>query len=1009
MRIIICDASERSALAAVRSLGRAGHEVHVAASRHPSLASVSRYAKRFFSVSDPMSAPRLFAEQVLGEARRTDAELIVPLTDASCFALGRADHGGLVVQPKVETLELAADKYEVFRLAVELGIDIPRTTDIERADAPIAADLPRPVVVKPRRSRVMDGGSLVALGVSYAANERELRARLAELPEGAFPVLLQERVTGDGVGYFALARDGVVLAEFFHRRLRELPPSGGVSVLREAMVPDPVVRRHARALIERLEWTGPIMVEFKRDAAGRPNLMEINGRFWGSLQLAIDAGVDFPALLAKMKRGDTFSMPGYRPRLRTRHLLGDVESLAVALAKGSSALPGRQSRWTYLRDWLTRGGRCEIESLDDMRPALHEYRAFARKWGLLISRRLFPRTIRGIIHTHTTFSHDGALTVDRFADHLEGQGLAFVAITEHENSVDAESYRRLQAECRKLSRPGFVLIPGIEFATPRRTHILGMNVSEFFDEHDPAKIVRGIHERGGIAVLAHPDETDFERDPEFLSALDGAEAWNAVHDSPFVPSYRNITAIDEIRRINPNLKAFGGVDFHRPGHYRGMRIEMRCEPDQEAILDAFRRGDFCVRGPIYGFDANARFGILDRLYIRTIRRLRDEVKPYVRKFRRVLRPRAPEATVGAVHLIAHSIETGNPGGAERVMLHLVDRLPANRFASRAMLAKTGWLDEQLTARGVPHEIHPVGHLWNLGGVASIARMLREWKATAFITHELYLNVQGAIASRMAGIRHVAVVHGNLEYASPWFRRAGYHLALLLGSRVIAVSFAIRDDLAKILRVPRHRIGVIHNGVVIPTPATPDERTEARARLGVTDEPTVALVGSLYPVKGHAVLLAAMPLILAEHPRATVFMIGRGRPETELELRRAAEPYGDRVRFLGFRDDVDRLLPGIDVLAVPSLYEGLSLAVCEAMAAGVPVVASRVGGNPEIITDGDDGLLVPVGDHAALARAIGRLLADPDGRATMGHRARETATTMFSMERMIAAYAQEVGG
>ncbi|MCC6160366.1 MAG: ATP-grasp domain-containing protein [Deltaproteobacteria bacterium] len=1009
MRVIVCDASERSALAAVRSLGRAGHEVHVAATRHPSLASVSRYSSRFFSVSDPMTAPRLFAEQVLGEARRIDAELIVPLTDASCFALGRADHGGLVVQPDIETLELAADKYEVFRLARELGLDVPRTIAIERADSPIPAELSYPLVVKPRRSRVLDGETLVALGVTYAANERELRARLKNLPEGAFPVLLQTRVTGDGVGYFALARDGVVLAEFFHRRLRELPPSGGVSVLREAMVPDAVVRRHSLALIERLAWTGPIMVEFKRDAEGRPNLMEINGRFWGSLQLAIDAGVDFPALLAKMKRGEAFSMPGFRPRLRTRHLLGDIESVAVALAKGSAALPAGRSRWAYLREWLLMGGRAEIESMDDPRPALHEYRTFARKWGRLISRRLFPRTIRGIIHSHTTFSHDGALSVDRFADHLEGKGLAFVAITEHENSVDAESYRRLQAECRKLSRPGFVLIPGIEFATPRRTHILGMNVSEFFDEHDPAKIVRGIHERGGIAVLAHPDETDFERDPEFLSALDGAEAWNAVHDSPFVPSYRNITAIDEIRRINPNLKAFGGVDFHRPGHYRAMRLELRCEANADAILDAFRRGDFRVRGPIYGFGADAQFGFLDRLYIRAIRLLRERAKPVVRKLRRALRLRATEPTVGDARLVAHAIETGNPGGAERVMLHLVDRLPANRFVSRAVLAKPGWLDEQLSARNVPHEIHPVGHLWNFGGVASLARMLRNWQAGAFVTHELYLNVQGAIAARMARVRHVAVVHGNLEYASPWFRRAGYHLALLLGSRIIAVSFAIRDDLAKILRVPRHRIGVIHNGVVIPPIAADKDRAEARTRLGVTDEPTVALVGSLYPVKGHAVLLAAMPMILAEHPRATVFLIGRGRPETEQELRRAAESYGDRVRFLGFRDDVDRLLPGIDVLAVPSLYEGLSLAVCEAMAAGVPVVASRVGGNPEIITDGDDGLLVPVGDHAALAHAICRLLADPDGRAVMGARARETATTLFSMERMIAAYAQEVGG
>ncbi|MCZ7584034.1 MAG: ATP-grasp domain-containing protein [Deltaproteobacteria bacterium] len=321
---------------------------------------------------------------------------------------------------------------------------------------------------------------------------------------------------------------------FFHRRLRELPPSGGISVLSEAIPPDPEAARAGRALLEALHWTGPAMVEFKRDADGRPCLMEINGRFWGSLQLAIDAGVDFPALLVRAAQGDAIVPPDYKSGTRLRYLFGDLESLALVLVRGSAALPpGTGGRGAYVRGFLRERGRLELCRSGDKAPAFFDARRFTKKTVQIIMHKIFPRTIEGAVHGHTDYSYDGVLTPEQLALHLAPQGLRFFAITEHENSMHADKLADLAARCDEASRTGFRLIPGVEFATKRGTHILGLGVREFFDEHDPVKIVRGIRERGGVAVLAHPDNGDFERDPAFLRGLHGVELWNSVHDGPF--------------------------------------------------------------------------------------------------------------------------------------------------------------------------------------------------------------------------------------------------------------------------------------------------------------------------------------------------------------------------------------------------------------------------------------------------------------------------------------------
>jgi len=214
------------------------------------------------------------------------------------------------------------------------------------------------------------------------ADRTQLEGALANLSPAAFPLLVQERIVGPGIGIFLLRWEGRVLARFAHRRLREKPPSGGVSVYRESITPPADALAYAEALLDALDWRGVAMVEFKRDGeTGPPYLMEINGRFWGSLQLAIDAGVDFPRLLVEAAFGHAPAQPlEGRPGVRLRWLLGDLDHLLLRLRKSHVELalgpdaPGRlRTLASFLVPWRP-GDRWEVLRPSDPRPFGRELR-----------------------------------------------------------------------------------------------------------------------------------------------------------------------------------------------------------------------------------------------------------------------------------------------------------------------------------------------------------------------------------------------------------------------------------------------------------------------------------------------------------------------------------------------------------------------------------------------------------------------------------------------------------
>lgn len=382
----MCDGEQRAALAAVRSLGRAGHVVAVCSHDPRALAGVSRHASHFAIVPSALADPDGFVAAVhrLGLAR--GIEVVLPVTDQSSAALlparGRLE-GVVVAGPDGDAFQRVSDKRLVLDAATALGIATPR--QIALPDAASAARLeietvPFPVVIKP--ATPVHSGRRWSVG--YAADAAALTSALSRMP-AAYPLLLQQRIVGPGCGVFLLVWSGRTVATFAHRRVRELPPSGGASSYSVSVAADPGLVSRSRALLDRFAFNGAAMVEFKMDAAtGTPYLMEVNGRLWGSLQLAIDAGVDFPRLLVEVATGGApAAVDGYRVGVGLRSWWQDVEGLMLRVRHHPQTLgmpPGTPGRLAALADFLRwrLADRNEVLRLDDPRPFWRQSASWVR-------------------------------------------------------------------------------------------------------------------------------------------------------------------------------------------------------------------------------------------------------------------------------------------------------------------------------------------------------------------------------------------------------------------------------------------------------------------------------------------------------------------------------------------------------------------------------------------------------------------------------------------------------
>jgi glycosyltransferase involved in cell wall biosynthesis/peptidoglycan/xylan/chitin deacetylase (PgdA/CDA1 family) len=351
------------------------------------------------------------------------------------------------------------------------------------------------------------------------------------------------------------------------------------------------------------------------------------------------------------------------------------------------------------------------------------------------------------------------------------------------------------------------------------------------------------------------------------------------------------------------------------------------------------------------------------------------------------------------------------GGAETRVVQLLATVPD----TTAVCLADGALHRRCRALGLP--VRAVrGGRGNPALIAAIARELRRARADVVDAHGVAAQLWGLAAARLAGARRrVATVHSEYraEQAAGSVRGTGYEAVLratrLLATDWVAVSGTVRDELRR-LGLPADRITVVRSGVGVPADLPPAERAERRGALGLADDDlVVAVVGRLHPGKGHRVLLDAVAEVRDRVPGLRLLLVGDGPERPALEVRAAALGVADRVTFTGFRDDVPDLLRLADASCLPTdRSEGLPYAALEAAAAGLPIVATRLGAVPDVFTDGRTALLVPPADRDALVSTLA-MLTDAGLRAALGDAAAMLARDELSTAAMRDATMAVYGG
>lgn len=339
-----------------------------------------------------------------------------------------------------------------------------------------------------------------------------------------------------------------------------------------------------------------------------------------------------------------------------------------------------------------------------------------------------------------------------------------------------------------------------------------------------------------------------------------------------------------------------------------------------------------------------------------------------------------------------------------VVLQLAEALRARGHLVHPVVpaGREGWLLDQFRASGFAWHGYDLRRPVDVRFPGRLAAMLERLNVDVVHSHEFVMAVYGAAAARRIGRRHVITMHGSQTMTLKYRRRAALRWAFRKSHATIAVSEDTRRHLESSLRVRNGVLQVIPNGI----PERMGDRKRIRQELGVAESDLLLLsVGNLTPRKGHAVLIEALIKLMQNGDDSPwqLAIAGEGpeRPRLEGIVRDAG--INDRVHLLGSRNDVADLQAAADIFVLPSLWEGLPLAVLEAMFGGNAIIASDTSGIPEAIENGRHGLLTPPGEVAPLAEALRIVMTDTPRRQQLGAAALERARKHFTIDAMTSAY------
>ena len=351
--------------------------------------------------------------------------------------------------------------------------------------------------------------------------------------------------------------------------------------------------------------------------------------------------------------------------------------------------------------------------------------------------------------------------------------------------------------------------------------------------------------------------------------------------------------------------------------------------------------------------------------------------------------------------VVQMIDVTGGGGAEKVLVDLALHLDRSRYNVTVCATRQARnYQPLLDGAGVHTMVLQRNSRWETYKMAEVVRMLRRERVDVLHTHLFGSNTWGRLLGRLAGVP-VIIAHEHWSSRAQneiWMDRIMYPLS----DRILVTSEASKQIVMSSEGIPARYLSVVYNGVDMAKFAARGDRADVRAELGVAPEAVlIGAVGRLTADKGgQDVLIRAVGRVRATCPQVRLVMVGDGPLRPGLEELTAQLGLTDTVIFTGLRSDVPRLLSALDVFVLPSEREALPVAVLEAMAAGLPVVATRVGGIPEVVEDGATGFLVPPGDVAAMHRILERLTGDPALAARLGAAGQAHVQAHFTVQQMV---------
>ncbi len=359
--------------------------------------------------------------------------------------------------------------------------------------------------------------------------------------------------------------------------------------------------------------------------------------------------------------------------------------------------------------------------------------------------------------------------------------------------------------------------------------------------------------------------------------------------------------------------------------------------------------------------------------------------------------------------ILYIIDKLVPAGTQTNLLQIVKRLDRNKFNPHVIaLMEGGDLLEEFCAAGVNPVVLKVRKVYGFSGFKAFSflrKYMKKEKIDIVQTHFLHADILGTFAARLAGVPKIITARRDEGFWRGKKEVAMNRFMNQYADRILANSGAVKDAVIANENPSSWKVSVIYNGVDLSR-FFPSEklRTETRTSLGIRDEEIViGMVANMrHEVKGHKVLIKGISSI-HEVPNLKVLLIGDGPLRDSFERYAMRLKVRDRILFLGSRRDINALMNACDIVCAPSLSEGFSNTILEAMATGKAVIASNVGGNPEIVTDGETGSLVRPRHHEALGQAIEEFISEPKLIAKIGAAARKRVEQNFSVEKMVLEY------